>query len=81
MPESEPQRVILESGKILGYGCLFAPLVGSADSWVRKGWLDLGRGHAMPFFLVAASDLEHSASVGASLIFESKTRPPNPWQT
>jgi hypothetical protein len=55
--ESEWPRVIAESGPVLGYAYLLLRLW-ICGFLVRQAWLALGRGHAMPFFLVAAAGLD-----------------------
>jgi hypothetical protein len=54
--ESEWPRVIAESGPILGYTYLLLRLW-ICGFLVRQAWRALGRGYAMPFFLVAAGGL------------------------
>jgi hypothetical protein len=57
MAESEWPRVIAESGPILGYAYILLRLW-ICGFLVRRAWLALGRGYAMPFFLVAAAGLD-----------------------
>jgi hypothetical protein len=60
MAEAEWPRVIAESGPILGYAYLLLRLW-ICGFLVRQAWLALGRGYAMPFFLVAAAGLDLSS--------------------
>jgi hypothetical protein len=55
--ESEWPRVVAESGPVLGYAYLLLRLW-ICGFLVRQAWLALGRGHATPFFLVAAAGLD-----------------------
>jgi hypothetical protein len=55
--ENEWPRVIAESGPILGYAYLLLRLW-ICGFLIRQAWLALGRGQAMPFFLVAAAGLD-----------------------